>query len=70
MDQPEKKRRGVGFWCGCVVLVPVLYVLSFGPVDYILMKAGTSELPRPVSAVYRPLFVIAEYCAPVFDAMD
>lgn len=31
MTEPERKKHGVGYWCCCLLLVPVLYVASTGP---------------------------------------
>jgi hypothetical protein len=57
----ERKRAGVEFWIVCAVTVlvvlPMLYVASFGPACWLVRRQGLSAgVP---TAVYRPLVRLA-----------
>jgi hypothetical protein len=57
----DRKQPGVAFWTTIVVVVPVLYVLSFGPACWISSRrpVGTGETSarsaKIVSIAYRPM---------------
>jgi hypothetical protein len=53
----SQKKPGMAFWATVVVVVLVVYVLSFGPV-YSFAKAHPSAL-EPLLFLYRPLLLVA-----------
>lgn len=62
----DQQSREPGPFAGCVyvatLLLPVLYVLSFGPACWL---GNNGYLSDEVKIVYVPLCLLAEYCPPV-----
>ena len=60
---PDLKKPGVAFWATMVVVMPLLYVASFGPACWLTSQAGDRYDPfRPpprAMAVYTPLARLA-----------
>ncbi len=52
----DRKKPGLAFWATVVVVVPILYVASFGPACWIISRldAETAWIPT----VYRPITII------------
>lgn len=48
----ERKRSSVGFWATAFLLLPVLYVASFGPACWIASRVDDGSF---VAAAYQPL---------------
>jgi hypothetical protein len=71
MDAREEKKGGRGCAIGLVVmllLLPVLYVLSFGPVYAIAVRfPATKEF---LAAVYRPVIYLGEHFEPMRGVFD
>lgn len=44
---------------GLIVLLPVLYVLSFGPVAY-LLYARSSKIDQAINRLYQPVAIVAD----------
>jgi hypothetical protein len=70
MGEREQKSGGPGvaILCGIVLfLVPVLYVLSTGPVAW--LANGNPSL-RWVDTIYYPLGMLAKHCEPFRDSFE
>jgi hypothetical protein len=50
----DRKKPSAAFWATVVVVVPLLYVLDFGPACWITSRVGSGE--QLMSAIYEPLF--------------
>ena len=68
MEERDKNGGGKGYAIvgGIAFLVPLLYVLSFGPV---LGLHWRGYLPAEVLVIYSPLRLAAEFCQPLADAL-
>jgi hypothetical protein len=52
---PSRKKPGVAFWATVVVVVALVYVLSFGPVCWINCRTGTCG--PLISTAFRPIIL-------------
>lgn len=69
MSDRDEKRGGGGCAIGCALMLffaPVLYVLSIGPVAWLVVN---NESFQWVGMIYLPLGFLAEYCQPLHDAV-
>jgi len=70
MSERDEKRGGSGCAIGLVLallFLPVLYVLGIGPASWIVDRfPGSHDF---LSAIYRPLDVIADRCEPLDDLL-
>jgi len=68
MDDDRRSRFPVALIAGAVVLLPILYVFSIGPVgwlanhDYIEPNSAVGSM---IQMVYAPLEIAASYCPPL-----
>ena len=70
MSEREKKSGGAGCAIGLVLVglfLPLLYVLSVGPASWIVDRYPRSH--DFLTAIYRPLDVIADHCEPLDDLL-
>lgn len=69
MGDERKKSGGAGCAIMGVIglMLPVLYVLSIGPVTWLAWQFPTLVV---LLYAYRPLYFVAEHCEPVMDALD
>jgi hypothetical protein len=70
MTERDEKRGGSGVAIGCglvLLLMPVLYVLSTGPVTWLVNEYPGLEF---LGYLYFPLLLAAEYCKPLERAVD
>ena len=67
----ERKHPSAAFWATVVVVVPVLYVLSAGPINWLMYRGILKGWPLAVfSAVYWPLrWLIENGPEPVSNAL-
>ncbi len=56
---PSRKHPGVALWATVVVVVALLYPISFGPTCWIMTRMGIGRR-RLMPAAYRPITMIAE----------
>ena len=64
----EKSQSRTTLWITIVAALPVVYVLSIGPVAWVLLKQlHTTEAPGWVSAFYYPLEWLGNHW-PAFDS--
>jgi hypothetical protein len=60
MSSEEKgKSRGLYWVFGALALVPILYVLSAGPISAICLQAGIS--PEALEGIYAPVIWLCEH---------
>jgi hypothetical protein len=56
---PDRAREGLPLWATWLAALPMLYVLSIGPVVMIADKAGLS--PRPFRKFYAPVIWLHDH---------
>lgn len=62
MSEPQKK-TGLGFWAIVVMSSLMLYALSAGPAELLMMKMGAPQwLVVPGNVFYAPLAWSLEHC--------
>jgi len=67
-DQRDRPRSSLAVWLAVgVVLLPIAYVLSIGPVAWLAQRGYVPH--RVYGSIYGPLYVIASYCEPIQDAL-
>jgi hypothetical protein len=60
-EQSEERSGAAGFrWLWLVLLVPLLYVLSFGPVAPVVVQKGSSQSKIALLRVYYPVIWLHE----------
>lgn len=70
MSERDEKRGGSGCAIGCLLvglLLPVLYVLSLGPVAWLVNGKDSFQW---LVMIYIPLGVLADNCHPFGDALQ
>jgi hypothetical protein len=68
MREHRPSSAGLVFVIASLVLLPILYVLSTGPVALLV---GTGALSREsFEIIYFPLVLIANYCPPIGQALE
>jgi hypothetical protein len=68
----DRKKPGVVFWATVgVVVVPLLYVASYGPAAWITVRAGGRIIGlHTFVAMYEPVQLASKFCSPFGNAMD
>jgi hypothetical protein len=63
-EDPKQPRSRLGGWpvVAAVLLLPVAYVLSTGPVCWLIQR---NYLPNHADFVYWPLNALANFCPPI-----
>lgn len=60
MEKPENRKHRWTFWVTVMLLITVLYAASYGPAFLFMMNEWMPE--SVFRFLYRPLFVVFEYC--------
>jgi hypothetical protein len=67
-EQPEPGRIGPIVVVALLALLPLLYVLSFGPAAWLWRHGYVSQ--RLVDIIYFPLTIVARHSVWVFEALS
>jgi hypothetical protein len=67
MAMTDRNKPGVAFWATVMLVVAVLYVLSFGPACWLCDRDVVSE--ELVESIYRPVIICAGATGPSWTAL-